>query len=781
MEGDEEEGDEFFGMFGTPLDPLGEEEAAPKKLKPIRIEDQIATDDQGRRRFHGAFTGGFSAGFFNTAGSRDGWTPKGFKSTRSNRKGPDSEQPKPEDFMDDEDLGDFGIAPQKLRASKNFEIQQQENKKRKHEKEDDGPIPGQPVLDLFLKPVQDTIGVRLLKEMGWKPGQGIGPKLRKDVEMYKDFLFAPDDVPNFVTQPKENFFGIGYKGLDRNMLLSGHVNLFEPSSLQLKDVGKSKSKKKNLKISGQAFGVGIYEEEDEDVYGKDDMTNYDFSIGMNEEKSADKKKSRSRWDQVTPQDLSDVIEGFVLSAQPSLLKKTFELPSIPRGFKPKGTQGKKSRFEQKEEDHGDNPGVEQRRRALIESVEEMQKKQELPTITQSDEQLQKLLSSGFDNISSDDQFKPFAKDKDKQTRYEKYLVCVKNGRRDALNILQPKSMTEWEKDRERVEFERASVLYKPLSFSMSSRFVSAGSSEDNDNSDNNKKEEVTLTEVQKAVKMKLFGPLTRETIEWHPARLLCVRFNVKPPYGDGSVTGVPVGFKSKFDLFGRIREEKPTTKKEEKLDQENEEEKDITDKDDDKDKDTTAVEQVSEESVPEKAPLDLFKSIFLDSDSEEDEKVDEKVEKVDGKKELFGTELDDSNSNNRPWEKKQENVLRNMAAPKGIFANIDFDRLNSRNSGSCNTKNDVTDNDSSGDNEEISYGPQKPKEAVVPSSTTVTVDSDSSDLEQWSEKKSSKKDKKKKKKKEKSKKKKHKENKKAKKKSKRKRSRNSSSSDSSSS
>lgn len=40
--------------------------------KPITVEDQIATDEHGRRRFHGAFTGGFSAGFWNTVGSLEG-------------------------------------------------------------------------------------------------------------------------------------------------------------------------------------------------------------------------------------------------------------------------------------------------------------------------------------------------------------------------------------------------------------------------------------------------------------------------------------------------------------------------------------------------------------------------------------------------------------------------------------------------------------------------------------------------------------------------------------
>lgn len=90
------------------------------------------TDDQGRRRFHGAFTGGFSAGYFNTVGSKEGkydrriteycffvfafaservlivpfapagWAPSSFVSTRGNRS--DRQQFKPEDFMDEEDM-----------------------------------------------------------------------------------------------------------------------------------------------------------------------------------------------------------------------------------------------------------------------------------------------------------------------------------------------------------------------------------------------------------------------------------------------------------------------------------------------------------------------------------------------------------------------------------------------------------------------------------------------------------------------------------------------------
>ena len=46
---------------------------------------QEVTDEQGRKRFHGAFTGGYSAGFYNTVGSLEGWTPSQFTSSREGR------------------------------------------------------------------------------------------------------------------------------------------------------------------------------------------------------------------------------------------------------------------------------------------------------------------------------------------------------------------------------------------------------------------------------------------------------------------------------------------------------------------------------------------------------------------------------------------------------------------------------------------------------------------------------------------------------------------------
>ena len=60
-----------------------------------------ARDEQGRRRFHGAFTGGFVAGYNNTCGSAEGWRPREFKSSRGARCA--VPQTTLDDVMDDED------------------------------------------------------------------------------------------------------------------------------------------------------------------------------------------------------------------------------------------------------------------------------------------------------------------------------------------------------------------------------------------------------------------------------------------------------------------------------------------------------------------------------------------------------------------------------------------------------------------------------------------------------------------------------------------------------
>lgn len=49
-----------YTFFGTPLPPLDEQSRDDGSYVPIWKQE--VTDDRGRKRLHGAFTGGFSAG-----------------------------------------------------------------------------------------------------------------------------------------------------------------------------------------------------------------------------------------------------------------------------------------------------------------------------------------------------------------------------------------------------------------------------------------------------------------------------------------------------------------------------------------------------------------------------------------------------------------------------------------------------------------------------------------------------------------------------------------------
>ena len=169
--------EDTFASFGTPFEIL--EEDAPRK-KAVPIHEQIVTDTEGRRRFHGAFTGGFSAGYFNTVGTKEGWQPSTFVSSRSKKM--EQRAQRPEDFMDEEDIGEFGIAPKRITTKEKFSVSDREPQSRKRVVEADDAlrvIPGEPVLQDLVLPVKMSVGVELLKKMGWKEGQGIGPRERR--------------------------------------------------------------------------------------------------------------------------------------------------------------------------------------------------------------------------------------------------------------------------------------------------------------------------------------------------------------------------------------------------------------------------------------------------------------------------------------------------------------------------------------------------------------------------------------------------------------------------
>jgi len=146
-------------------------------------------------------------------------------------------------------------------------------------------------------------------------------------------------------------------------------------------------------------------------------------------------------------------------------------------------------------------------------------------------------------------FKPFAKDPEKQKRYEEFLVNMKRGQKDALERCLDPSMTEWERGRERDEFARAALLYVSSHSTLSSRFTHAKEEDDSDQVEVPRDQENDVNDKQSAVKMKMFGKLTRDTFEWHPDKLLCKRFNVPDPYPDSTLVGLPRVKRDKYSVF----------------------------------------------------------------------------------------------------------------------------------------------------------------------------------------------------------------------------------------
>ncbi|KAL3860793.1 hypothetical protein ACJMK2_010860 [Sinanodonta woodiana] len=607
--------DDTFVSIGTPVESISEDE--PRK-KPFSVQDLPAKDKLGRQRFHGAFTGGFSAGYFNTVGSKEGWAPSIFASSREKRS--DITQQRPEDFMDEDDLGEHGIAPRKFVTADSFSSEERKKRRLKEATAavSDTVIPGVPtMLDLII-PEKISIGVTLLRKMGWKEGQGVGPRLsRKKLKLQKagmkvygcDFqqplsddeeemddeqflekvTFAPRDSVAMTVVAKDNLHGLGYHGIDpRSALPSSHINLFEAPPI--KGTGRKG-------IRGQAFGVGAMEEDDDDIYAVDSLSNYDITMTNEEENqtfgwTAPKGALKGNVD-VPVGYIGKVLQGFQISSKPYIQKKTFPPSPLPPEFKPVHAFKKPSEYEavdkeekltKKKDLNAVARGIELGETPIIGSVFDLISKEDKarldtarsdPLSTNNSNRLvtdsrvagqeEQGDSSKKTVLQSNDEpnrsnlplfhghslmFRPFAKDLKKQERYDKYQTLIRHGKRDADAYEETVSghMTEWEREREKEEFIKASKLYKPLTPMMASRFTRGKYLEEDDKVEV-PAEEGDKSDKVKAAEMNMYGQLTREVQEWHPCKLLCKRFNVPHPYPGSTIVGLRTVKRDKYSVF----------------------------------------------------------------------------------------------------------------------------------------------------------------------------------------------------------------------------------------
>jgi G patch domain-containing protein 1 len=75
--------------------------------------------------------------------------------------------------MDEEDRSEIGFAPQRVAATQAFEAPAASTPAPVAE---GGALAGAEFRDLVV-PADNTIGVKLLRALGWRPGQGVGPRV----------------------------------------------------------------------------------------------------------------------------------------------------------------------------------------------------------------------------------------------------------------------------------------------------------------------------------------------------------------------------------------------------------------------------------------------------------------------------------------------------------------------------------------------------------------------------------------------------------------------------
>ncbi|KAI9036417.1 putative G-patch domain protein [Aspergillus affinis] len=601
-----------YAFFGTPLPPLDDRVRDDGSYEPIWKQE--VTDDRGRKRLHGAFTGGFSAGYFNTVGSKEGWAPTAFVSSRQNRAKP-AQQQRPEDFMDEDDIREAEEA-RNLETSNDFAGF--------GSTEADATRRGG-LMDL-LKTSGETMGVKLLKKMGWREGQGVGPKVRRKADLGeevgskgpkadKTYLFAPENPPMVAFIHKADHKGLGFEGESRleSRKDGGEASEDEDQFFGRRLIGPGKSKPPKAKEPRRgAFGVGVLNDtgsDDEDPYSLGPQISYNRTIGGDKKK---KKKSstdvgkpsiassnplfnnkpvfiskktiaakssagfRKCHDGRLPLDgflLADGISGLTISSQ----EKKYAPPEVPKDWKSSKTPSteKNNANYVSTAEAAKASSLDPVSRAALLGEAQLPGKSIFDWMTpEARERIMKLTGKtdlppalgekapkGFEPSNAQKSkdmwdlvpklekqiavqaltraasgWMPYSDDQDKRSRYRTFLE-VRAELRDTLPERVPGSTTdEWVAELH--EFSRAAEVFKPMSGLMASRFTSAssgpkGSPDESDpsatDSPLSKPAEKPEDPAVAAAKIGMFGPMTRSTVSFYPSRLLCKRFNVKPP------------------------------------------------------------------------------------------------------------------------------------------------------------------------------------------------------------------------------------------------------------
>lgn len=228
--------------------------------------------------------------------------------------------------------------------------------------------------------------------------------------------------------------------------------------------------------------------------------------------------------------------------------------------------------------------------------------------------------------------------------------------------------------------------------------------------------------------MEMFGKLTRDTLEWHPAKLLCKRFNIPEPYPSSKTVGLIEEKKEKFKL-GRLfkssaddtdqrlsctRSPSTTSREVPLLVLPETEHEKPTEKEENREgtlvatsSDSTVPPTASNEQDQERKPsMDLFKAIFASSSEDESEKSQSEDEREEN--EEHGPTLTSATLN------PDVNVLSNQQTPSNNKSLKDVPNLSETFSIASKAET-IGEEDNKHENtmevDELEYGPKPPPQS----------------------------------------------------------------------
>jgi G patch domain-containing protein 1 len=468
------------------------------------------------------------------------------------------------------------------------------------------------LIDLF-RIEGETIGVKLLKKMGWKEGQGVGPKVRRKaclngVERSGDdvgatHLFAPQNTHMISFIRKNDRKGLGF---DRETKLFSGPGEFNTVKSEDEDddrglLAPKISKKKKPKTGG--IGIGILNDtgsDDEDPYEIGPRISYNKVIGGDKKKKKPINGAANPLLKSKPVFISKKVamakasaglrkchdgrlplDGFILSINDefsSVIQSAgkYVPPIIPQGWKsskqPKPGYQNASYLSTAEAAKASKLDPKSRAQILGEAalpgksvfdflspaardkLAAASGKSNLPAAlgeipegyNMTEEERQKDLLAQIpkvDKYTADaalsrgaSGFMPYGEDEAKRTRYRTFLEYQAG----LYPILPEKplgvSRDDWLKELR--EFANCAQIFKPMSGMMATRFTSSTTAPKlaSDATDASVPESLISKPAPKpedpaeqAARLGMYGPMTRSSQDWYPTRLLCKRFNVKPP------------------------------------------------------------------------------------------------------------------------------------------------------------------------------------------------------------------------------------------------------------